>query len=167
MGLVHSRHKTPHWAVTTGVIINLIVLLAMPRVGELELLGYLGLTASFGYIVIYVACSIAAPVYLSLIKELSKRALILGVIGATVMSFALIGSVYPIPAYPYNCFIYLFLVYMVIGAGWFVALKRRTPQALKDLEKDLETDMDSGSESDIIADVGGGRILELQERSSA
>jgi amino acid transporter len=154
MGLVHSRHKTPHWAVTVGVIISLIVLLAMPRVGEIELLGYLGLTASFGYIVIYIASSIASPVYLSLIKEPSKRALLLGVIGATVMSLALVGSVYPIPPYPYNCFIYLFLMYMVVGAGWFVALKKRTPKALQNLEKDLETDVESGIESGLIADAG-------------
>jgi amino acid transporter len=167
MGLVHSRHKTPHWAVTAGVIVNLIVLLAMPRVGETQLMGYLGLTASFGYIVIYIACSIAVPVYLRLIKQSSKRALILGVIGATVMSLALVGSVYPIPLYPYNCFIYLFLIYMVIGAGWFVALKRRTPEALQDLENDLETGVESGFENDVIADVGGDCIPALQERSSA
>jgi len=167
MGRVHSRHKTPHWAVTTCVIINLATLLVMPKVGEIELLGYLGLTASFGYIVIYIACSIAAPVYLSLIKKLSKRALMLGVIGATVMSLALIGSVYPIPLYPYDCFIYLFLAYMVIGAGWFVALKRRTPQVLQDLEKDLEIELEPESEGDFIAEVDGDRIPRLQGRSFA
>jgi hypothetical protein len=91
----------------------------------------------------------------------------LGVIGATVMSLALIGSVYPIPLYPYDCFIYLFLAYMVIGAGWFVALKRRTPQVLQDLEKDLEIDLEPESEGDFIAEVDGDRIPRLQGRSFA
>jgi hypothetical protein len=64
---------------------------------------------------------------------------ILGGLGALFMVLSLIGSVYPVPAAPYNYFPYFFLVYMLLGVTWFFILKARVPQALLGIEHDLET----------------------------
>jgi len=139
MGRAHDSHRTPHIAVTVGTIINLLVLTLMLRISETDLLGYIGLSASFGFVVTYLACSVAAPVYLRLQGVSSVGTIILGTIGSILMLVVLIGSVYPVPVYPYNVLIYVFIAYMATGAAWFVLLKRRVPTALRDIEKDLES----------------------------
>jgi hypothetical protein len=50
-----------------------------------------------------------------------------------------IGSVYPVPDYPYNILPYLFVAYMLVGAIWLLMLKKRSPQVLDKIEHDLET----------------------------
>jgi amino acid transporter len=139
MGRAHDSHRTPHIAITVGAIINLLVLTLMLRISETDLLGYIGLSASFGFVITYLACSVAAPVYLRLQGASSSGTIVLGAIGSILMLIVLIGSFYPVPAYPYNVLIYVFIVYMGIGAAWFVWLKRRLPAALLDIEKDLES----------------------------
>jgi len=49
-----------------------------------------------------------------------------------------IGSVYPVPDYPYNILPYLFVAYMLVGAVWLMMLKKRSPQVLAKIEHDLE-----------------------------
>ena len=61
-----------------------------------------------------------------------------GLLGAGLMIFSMFGSVYPVPAYPYNIFPYLFLAYMVVGGLWALILKVRSPQALLGIKHDLE-----------------------------
>ena len=62
----------------------------------------------------------------------------MGAIGTILMALSLIGSVYPIPAAPYNYLPYGFAVYMLLGAVWFVVLKGRRPELLLSIEHDLE-----------------------------
>jgi hypothetical protein len=50
-----------------------------------------------------------------------------------------VGSVYPVPAYPYNFFPYGFVIYMIIGALWFLVLKSQMPQVPLGIEHDLES----------------------------
>ena len=111
----------------------------MLRISEADLLGYIGLTASFGFVVTYLACSVAAPVYLRSQGASSSGTIMLGTIGSILMLIVLFGSVYPVPSYPYNVLIYVFIAYMATGVAWFVWLKRRLPTALYDIEKDLES----------------------------
>jgi len=63
----------------------------------------------------------------------------LGVLGAVAMVLAFLGSVIPVPPYPYNLFPYGFVVYMIIGVLWFVVLRTKMPQVLLGIEHDLET----------------------------
>ena len=55
-----------------------------------------------------------------------------------LMLFAIVGSVYPMPAYPYNILPYLFFAYMALGAGWFTLLKFRSPETLAGIQPDME-----------------------------
>jgi hypothetical protein len=51
---------------------------------------------------------------------------------------SVVGSVYPVPAFPLNLLPYLFLVYLVVGVVWFFVMKARAPQTLLGIEKDME-----------------------------
>lgn len=138
MGMVHDQHKTPYVAVTIGCIINFVVCAAFYRNAETDLLGYFGTIASFGFIIVYLMCSIAAPVLLRKTGEAKPFDYAMGAIGTILMALSVVGSVYPVPAAPYNYLPYGFAVYMLIGAIWFVVIKNRMPQVILGIEHDLE-----------------------------
>jgi amino acid transporter len=139
MGTVHAEHRTPHVAVTVGVVLNFLVCWACSSHSPTDLLGFFGTIASFGFIIVYLLCSIAAPVLLAKLGEAKPLDYVLGGLGALFMALSLVGSVYPVPAAPYNYFPYGFAIYMALGAVWFFILKARAPQVLLGIEHDLET----------------------------
>ncbi len=139
MGLVHKSHRTPYIALAVGTGLNFIFTALFAGLAETTTYGWWATLASYGFIVVYFLCSVAAPIYLSKTKELKIADLLVGLLGAGLMIFAIVGSVYPVPAYPYNIFPYLFLAYMVAGGLWTIVLKLRSPQALLGIEHDMET----------------------------
>jgi amino acid transporter len=139
MGFVHDSHKTPHVAVTVGCLLNFLVCAICSRSAYTDLLGYFGTIASFGFILVYMACSVAAPALLRKLGEAKPMDYIMGALGTVLMILSLIGSVYPVPAAPYNYLPYGFAFYMLIGVVWFVVLKTRMPQTLLGLAHDMET----------------------------
>lgn len=138
MGLVHKNYQTPYVALTVGAIINFIVCAMFAGQAETDTFGWYGTLASYGFIIVYFMCSLAAPVFLKKNGESATRAVVLGGIGCVLMVLSLAGSLYPVPPSPYNLFPYFFLVYMLIGVSWFYILKVRIPQALLGIEHDLE-----------------------------
>jgi amino acid transporter len=146
MGAVHKHHQTPHIALAVGTIANAVLCLAFYNQGETNLVGYFGTIATFGFISVYFLCSICAPVLLYREKTMKTKDLVLGIAGAVAMALAFFGSVYPVPAAPYNYFPWGFVVYMMIGVVWFFVLKARAPQTLLGIEHDLEGAAGAASE---------------------
>jgi amino acid transporter len=138
MGLVHDKHQTPHLAVTIGVLLNFVVCAVFYKHSTTDLLGWFGTIASFGFIIVYLMCSIAAPVLLRKTGETRVIDYVMGAVGSILMVLSLVGSVYPVPAAPYNYLPYGFALYMLAGVVWFVVLKNRMPQVLLAIEHDLE-----------------------------
>ncbi|MBU6398389.1 MAG: APC family permease [Rhodospirillales bacterium] len=138
VGLVHGNHKTPHVAVSIGCGLNFIVCAIFSFHAYTDLLGYFGTIASFGFILVYMACSAAAPALLRKLGSATAWDYVMGGLGTVLMFLSLVGSVYPVPAAPYNYFPYGFALYMLVGLAWFVLLKYRMPQTLLGLEHDME-----------------------------
>ncbi|MDD2877501.1 MAG: APC family permease [Acidiphilium sp.] len=138
MGVVHKQHHTPHLALAVGTIANAILCIVFSEQGETNLVGYFGTIATFGFITVYFLCSICAPILLYREKTLKAGDVILGAAGAIAMALAFFGSVYPVPAAPYNYFPWGFIVYMAIGIVWFFVLKAKSPNVLLGIEHDLE-----------------------------
>lgn len=138
MGLVHTKHRTPHLAVSLGAVIMFLVPTLMLKFELMDALGYLGTIATYGFIVVYFLISVAAPLYLKQKGDLKSKDVVIGAIGALAMAAVMVGSVYPMPAFPYNVLPYLFLAYIALGAIWFLRIKTRSPQTLANIEKDLE-----------------------------
>jgi hypothetical protein len=63
---------------------------------------------------------------------------LLGMAGTALMLFVIIGSVYPVPPYPYDILPYVFFAYMAAGALWFGMLKLRSPETLATIQHDME-----------------------------
>ncbi|MBV9563034.1 MAG: APC family permease [Bradyrhizobium sp.] len=138
MGMIHDRHQTPHVAVTIGCVLNFLICSAFYKQAYTDLLGYFGTIASFGFILVYMACSVAAPVLLRKLGTVTTGDYVMGALGAVLMILSLIGSLYPVPDVPYKYFPYGFAVYMLVGVVWFGLLKVRMPQTLLGLEHDME-----------------------------
>jgi len=138
LGRVHATHHTPHVAVLLcGTLVAAIALSLLP-LGFLAGYGYMGTFASFGFVVVYLALCVVAPIDLRSTGEMKASHLASGVAGAALMVFVLIGSVYPAPPHPYDVLPYLFLGYMALGGVWFAILKRQAPQTLIAIQHDME-----------------------------
>jgi amino acid transporter len=138
MGLVHNSHKTPHVAVLLSTGIVLLATIALIPAGFLNAYGWTGTLASFGFVLVYLLLCIAAPIELKKTGELKLFNIVLGAIGVALMLFVVYGSVYPMPAYPYNILPYIFLAYLAVGAVWFAILKAKSPQVLTSIVHDME-----------------------------
>ncbi len=138
MGLVHEEHRTPHRAILLcGALIACACLSLLPA-GLLDAFGYSGTFASFGFVVVYLALCIVAPMDLNKSRQMKTRHVLFGVLGAALMVFVIIGSVYPAPAYPYDVLPYVFFGYMALGAVWFMILRVKSPQTLASIRHDME-----------------------------
>jgi amino acid transporter len=138
MGLVHDTHRTPHRAVVACAVAVALICLSMAPAGFLDAFGYAGTFASFGFVVVYLALCIVAPIDLRKSREMKRKHVVLGAAGTALMLFVIFGSVYPVPPYPYNILPYIFFAYMALGALWFGMLKFKSPATLAGIQHDME-----------------------------
>lgn len=137
-GRVHGLHRTPHVALAVGAALNLLLCAAFSGSAEIDTFGWYGTLASYGFIIVYFLCSVAAPLYLRRTGELTAGTVAYGAVGAVLMALALVGSLYPLPTYPLDLLPPIFALYMALGAVWFFVLRARAPSALAQIEHDLE-----------------------------
>ena len=138
MGLVHEVHRTPHRAIVVCGGLLAIICLALVPAGFLPAFGYAGTFASFGFVVVYLMLCIVAPLDLRKTGEMRPGHVLIGALGTALMCFVVVGSVYPVPEYPFNILPYVFFAYMIVGALWFAMLKARSPQTLASIQHDME-----------------------------
>ncbi|MBD3880425.1 APC family permease [Phormidium tenue FACHB-886] len=140
LGAAHARNETPHVAVTLASIsvFLVIALMSLFGVADLDILGYLASIATYGLLFVYILVSIAAPVYLARLGNVQTHHRVIAALAVLFMAIPLIGSIYPVPAFPYNIFPYIFLLYLTVGAWFLWSLRRRSPQAIEDIERELE-----------------------------
>jgi amino acid transporter len=138
MGRVHDVHRTPHRAILLCGALLAATALALTPIGLFDAYGCSGTFASFGFVVVYLLLCIVAPMDLRRSGEMKWRHVAIGAAGMALMLFVIFGSVYPVPAYPYNILPFLFFAYMMFGAIWFAVLKSRSPQILASIQHDME-----------------------------
>ncbi len=140
VGQAHIENETPHIAVTLCSVFVFLVPASISMFGipVLDIYGYLGSIAAYGFLLVYILVSIAAPMYLHKQGKLTFGNIAIAALAILFMLVPVIGSVYPVPAFPYNVFPYLFLLYLVVGGGWFLMLRLRSPQTIEEIERDME-----------------------------
>jgi amino acid transporter len=138
MGFVHDTHRTPHRAVLCCGFLLTVICFGLLPLGLLNAFGYAGTFASFGFVVVYLMLCVVAPLDLRKSGEMRSRHVLLGLIGAALMLFVIVGSVYPVPEYPYDILPYIFFAYLSVGAVWFATLKIRSPETLRSIQHDME-----------------------------
>jgi len=139
VGNVHEENKTPHISIAVISLIATVVpiiLIALNN-GIFDIYGWLGTIATFGFLFNYALVTIAAPVCLYKEKELKVKDIVISVITFIILLIPIVGSVYPLAAYPYNLFPFIFLVWLVVGAIWFVIQKVKNPSLVANIKTDV------------------------------
>jgi amino acid transporter len=117
----HSRNETPgHAILVTGIAaVAPVAVLAARGAGGLDIYGWLGALATYGFIVAYGLVCLSLPKYLRGHGVFRPGAEILPWLAATAMVLALIGNLYPVPEGPYGKLPYIYLIYLAAGLAWF------------------------------------------------
>jgi amino acid transporter len=125
----HVRNQTPGRAVIiTGIAALLpVVVLAARGASGLDVYGWLGSLATYGFIVAYALVCAALPRYLRLHDSCRPGDRIVPRLAASVMLLALLGNLYPVPEGPYGKLPYIYLGYLVAGLLWFAFRRRNVP----------------------------------------
>jgi amino acid transporter len=128
----HPRNHTPGRAVViTGVAALLpVAVLAARGASGLDVYGWLGSLATYGFIVAYALVCIALPSYLRSHGTFRPGAQIVPWLAGIAMLLALIGNFYPVPEGPYGKLPYIYLAYLTAGLLWFAIRARRKDAAL-------------------------------------
>jgi amino acid transporter len=124
----HSRNATPHLAVLLigAITLALVALLAARGVSGLDIYGWLGSLAVYGFLTTYGLAAVALPFYLRRVHTLSAATLTLAIAAALAIVLALAGTLYPVPeTSPYNWLPYLYLGYLLLGMSWQSYATRR------------------------------------------
>jgi amino acid transporter len=138
MDAVHATHQTPHVAVGICCVIVLALCIATLPMSALDAYGTTATLATFGFLVVYLLIAISAPLDLRSVGLVRPIHIVVGAVGALLMAGVILGTLYPVPAWPYNVVPYVFAGYMLIGAAWFGSLAVRRPAVLRMIEHDLE-----------------------------
>jgi amino acid transporter len=120
LGGAHARNETPHVAVSVAAVLAFLPAAILTGLGRnlFESYGLIGTTATLGFIVAYVAVSVAAPVYLRRRGELRPWHVAVSAAAVILQGAALVGAVYPLPDAPAAWSIYAFVGLLAVGIGW-------------------------------------------------
>ena len=126
-GRAHSTNQTPHLAVSLCCILVFVIpaVLLARSMGLLDIFNDLSTIATFGFLIAYVLISLAAPVYLNRLGELSGTSVLKSLAAILFMVPPVIATVYPMPAAPGDRFPVYFVAYLLAGAGWYLYQQSR------------------------------------------
>jgi amino acid transporter len=136
-GKIHPRHKTPHAAMWTYILVALAIVLIFGyryNIDPVTLFGDTGTLGTIPVIVTYLATNLALPVYM--LKhhraEFSPlRHLIIPLLGTGLMLFPLWGLVQPGQSYPFSIYPYLTIGLLVIALIYGAILAKRNPDLVQ------------------------------------
>jgi amino acid transporter len=128
----HRRNETPGRALfVTGIAAVLpVAVLAARGASGLDVYGWMGSLATYGFIVAYALVCLALPGYLRAHGKYSASAHVLSWFACIAMILALIGNIYPVPEGPYGKLPYIYLGYLLAGMLWFFLRRRANKLAV-------------------------------------
>jgi len=123
----HERNETPTFAIlATGLAAVLpVAILAHRGSSGLDVYGWMGSLATYGFIVTYALVCAALPRYLRDHHAFRPGAQIVPWLAFLAMLAAMAGNLYPVPEGPYGKLPYIYLAYLSAGMLWFFWQERR------------------------------------------
>lgn len=143
----HESNQTPHVAIALSALITFLVPASLNVFGVkvFDAQGYFGTICSYGFLLVYILVSIAAPVYLYRLRKLRSRDVAFSALAVGFMMLPVVGTIgipgsnlFPVPEFPNNVFPYLFLLYLTAGCGWFIFQRVRSPKILRKMRQSVE-----------------------------
>ncbi|HTC93527.1 MAG TPA: APC family permease [Terriglobales bacterium] len=147
IGSSHKRNLTPHVAITLFALVQFLIPTAFILLSYVAFRGWqmapldafndAGLFGAMGFCGAYVLISLATPFYLKKIGELKAYHIAIAVIALALLIVPIVGTVYPVPAFPMNYFPYIFIAYLVSGVV-LVSIRSRSHVEMDSIRKVLE-----------------------------
>jgi amino acid transporter len=127
----HARNETPTFAIiATGLAAVLpVAVLAYRGSSGLDVYGWMGSLATYGFIVTYALVCVALPRYLRDHGVFRQGAQIVPWLAFVAMISALVGNLYPVPEGPYGKLPYIYLAYLSAGLLLFFWQGRKVSKA--------------------------------------
>ena len=147
LGDAHEKNETPHIAVALAAIITFLIptIIYLSGISAFDGQGYFGTLCSFGFLLVYILVSIAAPFYLRSIGKLRKVDLLYSALGVLFMILPLLGTLgipgstlFPLPVFPNNILLWIFAGYMALGTGFLLLQKARYPAMIPDMKSAIK-----------------------------
>jgi amino acid transporter len=126
----HQRHETPALGIfVTGTAAVLpVAILAARGASGLDVYGWMGSLATYGFIVAYALVCLALPRYLKEQQAFRPGAQLIPWLASAAMLLALAGNLYPVPEGPYGKLPYIYIAYLAAGMLWFfLRVRNRRP----------------------------------------
>jgi amino acid transporter len=132
MRTTHARNETPSRAVmATGIAAVLpVAILAARGADGLDVYGWMGSLATYGFIVAYALVCSVLPRYLRKHDAFRPGAQVIPWLAFGAMLLALVGNLYPVPEGPYGKLPYVYLAYLAAGLVWFFWNRKSKEAAL-------------------------------------
>jgi fucose permease len=117
-------------------------------VSPVDLTGWAGTVATFGFMLAYALVSIAAPIFLSRVGEFNPIVAVVGAIGAIVMVFVfwanwlpqlIPGGLFPSLSGALVWLPYVFFLWVAIGLIWYFVIRSQRPDIARDMGTRYET----------------------------
>jgi amino acid transporter len=140
----HDEHRTPHigiWAVAVPMFVIPFLLVLFGR-SAVDVTGWAGTVATFGFMLAYALVAIAAPIFLGRIGQPSPVVAIVGALGAIVMAFVfwanwlpqlIPGGLFPSLSGVVAWLPYVFLAWTAIGLAWYFVARARNPEITRQI----------------------------------
>jgi amino acid transporter len=146
----HGDHLTPHvaiWVVSIPMLVITVVPLLLGQ-SAVNLTGWTGTVATFGFMLAYGLVGVAAPVFLYKIGLPSPVVAVVGVVSAVVMAFVFWASWLP-QTIPGGLFVpltgvyvwlpYVFLAWTAAGLVWYLVVRARSPHVIRQIGSRFDT----------------------------
>ncbi len=145
----HHIHRTPYVAIWVVAVPMIIVAVLPVLLGSsaVDLTGWVGTVATFGFMLAYALVSLAAPVFLNKLGIVSPIAMVVGAVGVLSMAFVFWANWLPqlIPGGAFSALTgvlvwlpYVFLAWVAIGVVWYLVARVRDPEAVQRIGRRFE-----------------------------
>jgi amino acid transporter len=123
----NSTRNAPVAAViASGILVLLPVsVLVLRGVSGVDIYGWMGSLATYGFLTAYALACIALPFFLKRRNDLSAGMVALSTAAVLAILLALVGTLYPVPAAPYNRLPYIYLLVLAVGLVWSWLQRRK------------------------------------------
>jgi amino acid transporter len=96
-----------------------VAVLAARGASGLDVYGWMGSLATYGFIVAYALVCAALPRYLRRHGAFRASAVTISALACAAMLLALVGNLYPVPEGNYGKLPYIYLAYLAAGMLWY------------------------------------------------
>jgi hypothetical protein len=134
------------------MVVAAIIPVLFAGTGAVDLTGWVGTVATYGFMLAYALVSLAAPVFLSRVGVLNPVVWVVGAIGLLSMAFVfwanwltrlIPGGLFPALSGVYFWLPYVFLAWVAVGLVWYFIARARNPELVLQVGRRFETETET------------------------